>query len=517
MPLILTYSHFLPMCSPTQIQSIMSNLLGSLDEQASKFTTFVHAEAEREIEGLPDRMATDVLLCRAALTAVTAIARDIPTFSHPYLGRILSVCLQLNAAAASLPCDAGDLVGDIDQCLSAAATRLPARLAIPSLIQVTPDLLASGHALARRFMQFLAEMWAELDRPAVLAHLSDLAALAALVLDYGRAFGDGSQAALDAEAAVSEAVVTLSLKLTEPELKTLLARLGDWRDRETGDSGDDANGATSPSSSWPWARSAAFYALLGALTRKLRSIFVPCVGPFWRHAADTLEAFVHAGDELTPPDGDDDSSRGRDSAKKAKKRKRADGSGNAAAGAKAPTLAATAAVVGVLECVSACCIHDSAGFMDEVRSEGRCNAIKLKELYPSVPLASSHKVLFPSLLHPLRHPARGLDFCTEQHRYSAIMPNVVALLSQRQMFSDDAAFLAFVDSSLSPCLADLATSATRDTLWKPLTHKTLMQTRDPRPAVRLASLKALRKLFVEVRRRPRLWPLPHISYTFHVA
>ena len=48
-------------------------------------------------------------------------------------------------------------------------------------------------------------------------------------------------------------------------------------------------------------------------------------------------------------------------------------------------------------------------------------------------------------------------------------------------------------------LIALARAVGRDVLWKPLNHRVLLLTRDSRKIVRIAALKTLHKLFIEVR------------------
>ena len=63
-----------------------------------------------------------------------------------------------------------------------------------------------------------------------------------MLLDYRRAYGDDGDASAAVDAAAADAVVHFSLKLTESELRSFLARLAEWRDTKApgGEDGDDA-------------------------------------------------------------------------------------------------------------------------------------------------------------------------------------------------------------------------------------------------------------------------------------
>jgi hypothetical protein len=69
---------------------------------------------------------------------------------------------------------------------------------------------------------------------------------------------------------------------------------------------------------------------------------------------------------------------------------------------------------------------------------------------------------------------------------------------QREEEAQDGGYSEFILQFVSPCLVSLALCVGKDILWKPLNHQVLMATRNPAPMVRLAALKTLHKLFVEV-------------------
>ena len=75
---------------------------------------------------------------------------------------------------------------------------------------------------------------------------------------------------------MSDAVVQLCLKLTENELKALLARMAEWRDFER--LSTSSEGDVSPEEVGAWqrhSRGVSFYHLIAQLSGRLRSIFLP--------------------------------------------------------------------------------------------------------------------------------------------------------------------------------------------------------------------------------------------------
>ena len=67
------------------------------------------------------------------------------------------------------------------------------------------------------------------------------------------------------------------------------------------------------------------------------------------------------------------------------------------------------------------------------------------------------------------------------------MPNLVAVLLQRDAFSSDEDFVHFGESVMIPSVANLAARMGKDILWKPMNHSLLMATRDERTGVVFSS------------------------------
>lgn len=80
------------------------------------------------------------------------------------------------------------------------------------------------------------------------------------------------------------------------------------------------------------------------------------------------------------------------------------------------------------------------------------------------------------------------------------MQAVVSLLPLLpRAFPEEGAYLRYCEDYVGACLSALAVAVGRDLLWKPLNHKILLLTRDPKKAVRVAAVKVLHRLFSEVR------------------
>lgn len=72
------------------------------------------------------------------------------------------------------------------------------------------------------------------------------------------------------------------------------------------------------------------------------------------------------------------------------------------------------------------------------------------------------------------------------------------IISAFGAFPDGVSYLRYIDDHVIPCVVALATSVTKDVLWKPLNHKLLMMTREKNRHMRIAAIKTIHQLFQEV-------------------
>lgn len=415
-----------------------AELMSNHDNDAEMDCVDVTVEGDEEQNPMAVLWQSRVLLLRSTITAIGAVVSEMHSFSHPYLQRIISLTLALHGIRKGSKNDRVVLIADVDRCLSVLASRIPPRLSSPALLQAAPNILSSGHGIARRFAQLLAETYSGLDRTAVLAHMSDLFEMVVVMLDYRILYGDDSSASIDAEVMAVETVVGVCLKLTETEMKQLLGRLGEWRDSKK---------RSYSQNRLQRSRCVSFYQLLAALGLKLKAIFVPCVGPFWSYALELLSKLLthsnNASGEI------------QNSSKKSKKKQKLSfGTGKSIVDDETDDdgygLQENVKVaVAVLDCIRVTCVNDESDFVNE-------------------------------------------------SRYLSTINTIGTLVPVRNAFTSDAEYLDFTQRCVSPCLIALASAAKRDTLWKPLVHNLLMATRHSRSIVRLASLQMIQSLFVKV-------------------
>jgi U3 small nucleolar RNA-associated protein 10 len=309
------------------------------------------------------------------------------------------------------------------------------------LLKGMPQLMSINHMAARRLCELLSELWEKFSRETILQFMPQLSSIAILALDYRRAFGDRSLEGDLVDDSAVRSVIVLALKFTEIELRGFLARLSEWRDLAC-ESDDLHEGKSWKESS----RSVVFFRLVAKLGEKLHSIFVPTYGIFWE---DMKRVLVNFNDSAVIMKG---SSNSNLSTKKSKKRKLEnvdDGKTAMCHIAKDKVHEDLSLCTMVLECIKNCCMYDSVDFMDEAR-------------------------------------------------YESIMPDILSLLPLSEAFDSDEDYLNFVEENLTSCVTSLAISIGKDLSWKPMNHRVLLATRNEKRVVRIASLKVLHKLFVEV-------------------
>jgi BP28CT (NUC211) domain len=90
------------------------------------------------------------------------------------------------------------------------------------------------------------------------------------------------------DVAACSAVAQLCFKLTESELKILLANMAEWRDFERIASSADSEEVYEADGTWQkYSRGVTYYRLISQLATKLRSIFLPSM------VSQNISKFVH--------------------------------------------------------------------------------------------------------------------------------------------------------------------------------------------------------------------------------
>ena len=418
---------------------LMGSMLASLEKQ----TRVILADSFGD-RSLSDQRAR-ALLVRSTLSAVSAVVTALPTFTHTFMLRVLQVCLPLTAA--DLMSSGGEdgaaisaaLLRDVQTCLTAATTAIPPSRSLPVLRANAGVLLGMGPGVPAQLASLVAELFSGMERPAVLGNMQDACALAGLLLDHRRAMGEQGDSATEAvDSAVVDATAVLLFKFTESELRQFILRLADWRD-----AGSEAEDTPADDAWRGAARATVFFRLMAVLSEKLRGVFVPTLALVWE---DLVNVLTHL-----PTRAAKKAEEAASEKKGASKRGRGGDKGSAAQAPAelAHTRELTTGATWASESIRLCCLHDATGFVDE-------------------------------------------------SRFEAVVAPLVDLLGHRDVFSSDAEYSEFAQSSVTPALVALACAAAKDTLWKPMNHRILLLTRHSSDCVKTACLATLHALFQEV-------------------
>lgn len=196
-----------------------------------------------------------------------------------------------------------------------------------------------------------------------------------------------------------------------------------------------------PSNNWKrYSRSVSFFSLMAALGERLQSIFVPTMGAHWTAVSVVFEQFLEVA---ATGDSGVQSASGKKSKKSKKRAVREDISMDMT------TSELLVRVEKAMLSVTYCCTHDNSNFVDE-------------------------------------------------HRYNLLATLSVDMIGTRTIIGSDDQFSEFYEDFVIPCVVGLAIAVGKDVLWKPMNHKLLLNLRNPLAIVRMAALKTLHKLFLEV-------------------
>ena len=86
----------------------------------------------------------------------------------------------------------------------------------------------------------------------------------------------------------------------------------------------------------------------------------------------------------------------------------------------------------------------------------------------------------------------------EETRFNAVMPDMMSILPLWHAHEDESQYFQFIDNVYAPAVSSLVASIGKDLQWKPLNLKLLTNFRDKKSCVRMAALKILHKLFIDI-------------------
>jgi U3 small nucleolar RNA-associated protein 10 len=225
--------------------------------------------------GLSEEQLDLLVVC---ISAIEKLVSELGAFLSPYLGQVLDLVLLQPAVLTSAAAERAAAVRAL------LPEKLPPRLLLDPVIKAYDRALALGpqseQALASLF-ELVGALNSKLDKQGVAAHHKTVFDFLLRAFDLRRRppVGVPSLAVGESvEPALIHAFVALVVKLSENTFKPLFLRTLEWAETEylpPDTSGSEASSSDAMTSKGSLARNAFLYGLVGALTEKLRSVFVP--------------------------------------------------------------------------------------------------------------------------------------------------------------------------------------------------------------------------------------------------
>ncbi|KAL8153527.1 hypothetical protein V2J09_011287 [Rumex salicifolius] len=268
-------------CLSSMIKNILSDDLSVASSCLKTTGAFINILGRRALPELPGIMANilerprDLLLptdtgltdhkekiMLSLLVTLEALVEKLGSFLNPYLTNILEL-LVLNPSCIS----------DSDQKLKTKAEavrqlfseQIPVRLALPPLLKMYTEAVKSGDLSLQIVFEMLTSFVSRMDRESVSSYHGEIFNLLLLALDLRCQHNPRIKRIHVVEEYVSNAMVALTMKLTETMFKPLFIRCIEWVE-STMEVNDDAVKID---------RAIAFYHLVNKLVENHRSLFVP--------------------------------------------------------------------------------------------------------------------------------------------------------------------------------------------------------------------------------------------------
>jgi hypothetical protein len=245
------------------LQKLMTPLLAFLSASNDFLGT---SSNDRVEEGQAKLMQLSILRC------LSSVAETLPQFLAPFLGSLLepsvlpSEWLRKDVDEQALAVKT--LTERFDSIL---ASRVPARQLIPA---ASSSLVGSkGYGGVHALLSILTNSVKESKGAELSSQVKMIVNAATFVFDHGSTTKAG-ESLVDAS---NELLLALVLKLSEVQLRSLYARLREWR----GDL-DQSNPQESA------ARRAAFWGVSSCLGKQLKSIYLPCFSTVFSDAVGEL-------------------------------------------------------------------------------------------------------------------------------------------------------------------------------------------------------------------------------------
>ncbi|KAL0452592.1 UNVERIFIED_CONTAM: hypothetical protein Slati_1237300 [Sesamum latifolium] len=423
----------------------------------SRDVSSVAVETKRTVNSATGSSNSVESLFMSILINLEAVVNKLAGFLNPYLGDILRLIVLHPLLFSPLELKL-KLKADILRKL--ITEKIPVRLLLPPVLSIYSDAIKSGESSLSIVFEMLGNLVGSMDRPSIGVYHAKVFDLCLLALDLRHQNPDSIQNIDVVEQNVINAVVTLTMKLTETMFRPLFIKTIEWSGLNV--EGDENTPVKANS------RAISFYSLVNKLAESHRSLFVP----YFKYLLDGCVRGLVGAEDTKPG--------------LTQKKKKAKLSYNAKDRDDALSLQAWHLRALILSSLHKCFLYDigSAKFLDSSNFQARtifCFFKRYTYLHALFMLKFSQLVM-----------------CCELDNKKVLLKPLVSQLVMDPPVSienhPNVPSVEEVDELLVACVGQMAVTAGSDLLWKPLNHEVLMHTRSEKVRARILGLRIVKSL-----------------------
>ncbi|KAF7845346.1 uncharacterized protein G2W53_002251 [Senna tora] len=255
--------------SLAELPHIMENVMKSLSDLDFKANTKIGVS-----------LASKESYLMSVLIMLDVVVDKLGGFLNPYLTNIIDLLVLHHEYVSGMNSKMESRASGLRKLL---AERIPVRLALPPLLKVYPASIDAGDKSLEIMFDMLATLVGTLDRSSVVAFHGKIFDLCLLALDLRRQSPTSIQNIDLVEKGVTNAMVTLTMKLSESMFKPLFIKSIEWAESDL----DEAASVGSTD------RAISFYGMVNKLAENHRSLFVP----YFKHMLGSCVQYLsEAGD-----------------------------------------------------------------------------------------------------------------------------------------------------------------------------------------------------------------------------
>ncbi|KAI3471008.1 hypothetical protein Pfo_027671 [Paulownia fortunei] len=242
-----------------ELPSVMECVL-----RKSRDVSSVAAETKRTVNSATGSSNSVDSLFMSILLTLEAVVNKLAGFLNPYLGDILRLVV-LHPLSFSPSVLKLKLKADVVRKL--ITEKIPVRLLLPPVLSMYSDAIKSGESSLSIVFEILGNLVGSMDRSSIGVYHAKVFDLCLLALDLRHQNPASIQNVNVVEQKVINAVVTLTMKLTETMFRPLFIKTIEWSGLNV--EGDENAPGKADS------RAISFYSLVNKLAESHRSLFVP--------------------------------------------------------------------------------------------------------------------------------------------------------------------------------------------------------------------------------------------------